>query len=165
MRTLLILFSAILLFSCAGQKNATDLASQKVEFEKMNELVKRGNFNFSADRAVLTKLGPMDLSGNFNYLRFKNDSVFAELPFFGERYMGGGYGNDGGIKFEGAPENLTITPNIRKKKVQLEFSISEHQERFDVSLHIFQNNTANLDITSSNRSYISYRGSIEPLEN
>jgi len=160
-----VLLLSLLMLSCGSQLNSVQKAEKDVQFNEINELVSSGNFDFSAYRATATKLGPVELTTNPNFLKFKNDSVTADLPFFGERYTGTGYGSgaNGGIEFSGKAENLTIESDDHKKKIEINFSISNKQERFDVVVHVFSNHTTTVDVNSSQRSYISYRGVIKEV--
>jgi len=107
-------------------------------------------------------LANIQINGSNNFVRVKGDSVSANLPFYGERRFGGGYNTDTGIVFNGIPENY-VKKEI-KNKIEVSFTISEHQDSFDVSMTLFPNNNANIAINSTNRNFISYTGHITVLE-
>src|SRR5690606_39971153 len=68
----------------------------------------------------------IDLSGNGNFLEVKGDSVKANLPFFGERQMGGGYNSEGaGIQFDQVAKNM----NFHYDEARSEEHTSELQSR------------------------------------
>lgn len=111
--------------------------------------------------------GQINLVGNTNYLRVIKDSVSAYLPYFGERQMGGNYGGtNGGIQFEGIPEDLEITPTD-KNRYNIRFSINDKEnnsENYKVYIEIFYDLNANIVINSSQRLSIRYRGVAMPLQ-
>src|SRR5690606_11659023 len=85
--------------------------------------------------------GSIDLSTITNYLRMKNDSVMANLPFYGERHMGGGYNNATGIEFEGVPKNLKIN-KIKDSFYEIQFDIHDknsNTENYQVYIKLSPN--------------------------
>lgn len=112
-------------------------------------------------------VGQISLIGNSNYLKMEKDSVSAYLPYFGERQMGGNYGGtNGGIEFEGVPEDLEITPT-NENGYNIRFSINHKEsnsENYKVFIQIFHDLNANVVINSSQRLGIRYRGVAMPLQ-
>jgi hypothetical protein len=110
--------------------------------------------------------GNIDLSTHTNFLRMKKDSVMAFLPFYGERQFGGGYNNASGIEFEGVPDNLQINKS-KQASYEIRFSISDKNSRTDhynVYIKLYPNLTSNININSSSRSSIQYRGHVQSLD-
>lgn len=108
--------------------------------------------------------GQIIITGDGNYFRKQKDSVFAYLPFFGERQMGGGYGNvNGGIEFKGAPEDLEMIANNRGG-YDINFSINDknyHTENYKVYIKLHNNLNASIVISSSQRTGIRYSGKVK----
>lgn len=108
--------------------------------------------------------GRVSIIGGSNYFRMQKDSVFAYLPYFGERQMGGGYGsNNGGIQFEGIPKKLEITVN-KKGGYNIKFSIDDKEnitETYKVYIKVSNNLNTNMSISSNQRLSIKYRGRID----
>lgn len=111
--------------------------------------------------------GQINLMGNSNYFKIMKDSVSAYLPYFGERQMGGNYGGtNGGIEFDGVPEDLEITPTD-KNGYNIRFSINDKEnniENYKVFIQIFKDLNTNMVISSSQRLSIRYRGVAMPLQ-
>ncbi|MCB0484689.1 MAG: DUF4251 domain-containing protein [Flavobacteriaceae bacterium] len=111
--------------------------------------------------------GNINLVGNANFFRMKGDTINAYLPFFGERRFGGNYGsNDLAIEFDGIPEKKDITFNEKNQALEMRFSIDQKNdnEQYTILVTIFSGNTTDIQVLSSERSSISYRGNIKPLE-
>ena len=107
----------------------------------------------------------ISLIGNANYLRIKGDSIKAQLPYYGERRIGGGYNNnDVGIVLDGLVEDLSLSYNEKKKRYEMRFSTNEKTENYQITIHIFPKNQSYLNISSSHRNNIAYRGGINTLE-
>lgn len=105
----------------------------------------------------------IDITGTGGYLRVVNDSVKAELPFFGERRMGGGYNTkDTGIHFEGIPKDFSLEPMQKMEGYTLKFSISEGAEAYQVVAQLYPNRSARLAVASSQRTNIWYQGTLAP---
>jgi Domain of unknown function (DUF4251) len=110
--------------------------------------------------------GNIDLTTNTNYLRMKNDSVMASLPFYGERQFGGGYNNATGIEFEGIPKNFQITEG-KESSYEIRFDIRDKNsitENYQVYIKLSPNLTSSMIIRSSSRSNIQFRGQVRPIK-
>lgn len=106
--------------------------------------------------------GRIDIEGTGGFLKMAGDSVIADLPFFGERHMGGGYATQGGgIKFAGIPENYSMGPVKKGDGYTMQFNIREGQETYRVLAHIFASRYASINIASSHRSTIWYQGRLQ----
>lgn len=140
-------------------QNAVDSRMLDLTFEWANPQAT------SAVNAMNSILPPGDTSArinllsNPNYLQVIGDSLSLDMPYFGERQLGGTYGaNDVGFDFEGKLENLTTTYNEKDKSYRLNFWFKEKQESCRVFLTLFPNKRANMRINSSHRTTISYTG-------
>lgn len=109
--------------------------------------------------------GNINLTTNANYLRMKNDSVMADLPFYGERQFGGGYNNASGIEFEGVPKNLQIK-KVKDSAYEINFDIHDknsNTENYQVYIKLFPSLSSSMIIRSTNRSNIQFRGQVHEL--
>ncbi len=120
MRNLLYLLIVLtVVYSCGSTKNTMNAQ----ETEQFTNFIENHFFEFTADWAnpMATQglnaisnagllppgsnAGSIQINGTSNFLRIKGDSVMANLPYYGERRFGGGYGSSTGIEFEGVPLN------------------------------------------------------------
>ncbi|MDF0705750.1 MAG: DUF4251 domain-containing protein [Bacteroidota bacterium] len=107
----------------------------------------------------------IDITGATAYLRVVGDSVMADLPYFGERRMGGYYNQDkAGIKFEGIPENLTFEPLKKGDGKTMSFTIDQDSEGFQVYAQLYPNGNARITISSTHRTNIWYQGNFREYE-
>lgn len=109
--------------------------------------------------------GSIDLSTHTNFLRVKNDSVMASLPFYGERQFGGGYNNSSGIEFEGVPKDLQIN-KAKESSYEIRFVIHDthsNTENYQVYIKLSPNLTSTIMIRSSSRSSIQFSGNVHAL--
>lgn len=105
----------------------------------------------------------INIQGNSSYLKFEGDTVSADLPYFGERQFGGGYDNDTGIKFEGIPKDLEIE-NVEDKNLYIiDFDINQDTENYQITLRLYPNLKALININSSQRFPIRYDGTIKAI--
>ncbi|MDF0718225.1 DUF4251 domain-containing protein [Muricauda sp. 334s03] len=101
----------------------------------------------------------IDITSTGGYFRMVGDSVEADLPFFGERRMGGFYDQDkAGIKFEGIPKDLTFSPNKKDNGQTMRFQISQDSENFQVFVQLYPSGKGRLTVSSTHRTNIWYQG-------
>jgi len=173
-RIIFLLSFTSLLLAC-GSANVVSEADEAVlqamidakSFEIISQSASPQNtaaFNALANSGLLAPgntAGLINLIGNTNYLKVQGDTISAYLPFFGERRMGGSYGTRGaGIEFEGVPSDYEVT--IGKRNVrEIRFSIRDKEqqsEQYQVRINIYPNLSANINVNSTHRTSIFYRG-------
>lgn len=126
----------------------------------MNQLVNVGLFR-PGDNA-----SQINLQGNQNIFKFENDTVSANLPYYGERQMGGGYNSaGGGIDFKSTPKDLMLTKDEDKDYYLMEFTVrdKDSNENYDVSLTVYPSLSAIINIWSSQRNTIQYNGTLKAI--
>ncbi len=164
----------LLLVSCKGLDSNTVASAQK-----MTALIESGRYEITLDFAnpmasnELNTLGLLtpgntgsmiDIKGNVNYMKFKGDSLDVQLSYYGTRHSGvTNISNGGGIVFEGQPENYKTSFNEKKRRTTISFDMKEDAESFDVIIDVYPSSKAYVSINSSQRSSISYDGSISKL--
>ena len=102
----------------------------------------------------------IDVTGAGYFIKVQGDSVAAQLPYYGERQMGGGYDSDAGIIFNGVTENLEITKDEIKQAYTIKFSINSKSEVYIVATTVGNNASSTTAITSSQRNRIRYSGKV-----
>lgn len=111
--------------------------------------------------------GNINLMGNTNFLKIKGDSIQADLPYYGERQMGGSYSsNDSGIKFNAIPTTFKSTKNENTLVHTISFQISgDTNEHYNITLSLSPNWTTEIMVSSSQRTSIRFRGTISEIAN
>ena len=163
--------------SCSSSKRPTDS-----DINRLRTLVEAKSFEFTADWAspmVTTSVSSVlnsgllppgsnasriNLVGNANYLKVFGDSVSANLPYFGERRFGGGYGSSTGIEFDGIPKDYTQIYNSDKNNYTISFSIKNKTEQYIITMDVYPNNSASVSVNTNNRFFIRYDGKIEEIK-
>jgi len=172
-----ILLAAVMLFMLSCK--TTNRSLENVEPpEKLQEWIANRSFEIESDRANpkvssgLNRVDPslfgygnnannISLVGDPNYLRVKNDSVSAYLPYYGNRHIGVKIGsNTGAIQFNTVAKNYSSEYNEAKNQTTIQFEAKEDTEIYNVTISIFSNLTTNITINSSQRSSIGYDGII-----
>lgn len=152
----------ILLYSCGGGQSA---AEQQQEFHELDELIEAREFEIVNDWALPLRGNRVNLIGNTNFIRFEDDSVTVQLPFYGVRHSGGGYNSGyGGFEFEGIPENLQIQQDRENDKINIAFEANDGTENLNFHIILYPNGNARTSVTSSQRDSMSYQGQVGPYE-
>ncbi|URM36709.1 DUF4251 domain-containing protein [Flavobacterium anhuiense] len=158
--SVLLFLVSILNFSVSAQEKTKKELKQERELKKQNEikaLIDSQNFVFEAQKATPQGGRLIQLDYNTYFLKFKADSTTCDLPFFGRGYNVG-YNSDGGIKFEGKPENIRV--ESKKNNTILKATVRGKSDVYDLLFSIFYNGSTTLSVSSNNRGPISYDGII-----
>ncbi|MCC4212704.1 DUF4251 domain-containing protein [Leeuwenhoekiella parthenopeia] len=178
MKTLVFTMLTLVLISC-GSASQADATSNP----ELNNWVNNRNFtvesNFAmpmattAVNAVLNTgiLGPgntgaqISLIGNSNHLTIKGDSISANLPFFGERRMGGGYGTrDNGITIDGLMKNYSVETKRGMYIIRFSANDTQGNEAYDFVVNLSPGLSANMSVNSTQRTNMQYRGTVEAVQ-
>lgn len=172
-------FALLLLFGCGASNKIVEPTTKS---RALDEMIAAENFVFEVEWArpkatqalnnVMSSgllppgnsVAQINVMGNGNFFKMEGDSVSADLPYFGERQMGGGYDADNGIKFNGVPKDLKIEKDQTNLRYDITFNISEKTETYRCLLQLSPSQTGTLLINSSHRFNIRYEGKVSALE-
>lgn len=162
--SILLVLSCLLSFSVFAQKKtAKELkAERELQQQKQIEaLIDSKKFVFDAQK--LTPRGGRIIILDYNtyFLNFTPEKVTCDLPFFGRGYNVA-YGGEGGMKFEGTPENIIVEK--KKKSYNLRAIVKGKKDVYNLIFSIFFNGSTTLSINSNNLSAITYYGEISALK-
>ncbi|WP_286971146.1 DUF4251 domain-containing protein [Flavobacterium sp. UBA4854] len=155
-----LLFLIVINFSVSAQEKTKKELKQERELKKQNEikaLIDSQNFVFEAQKATPQGGRLLQLDYNTYFLKFNADNTTCDLPFFGRAYNVG-YNSDGGIKFEGKPENIKV--ETKKNSTILKATVRGKSDVYDLTFSIFYNGSTTLSVSSNNRGPINYDGII-----
>ena len=156
----LVFLLLIIVFQVAGQMTDRKAEKERKRVEKEKEiavLVESKNFEFRATRAIPTGYKSVDLTTNPNFIKFSDDLIVSEMPFFGRAYSVS-YGGDSGLKFEGKPEVYKVEK--KKKNYEIEVKVKDKNDYFTINLTVAFEGNSSMSISSNNRSSISYNGEV-----
>tara|TARA_B100000949_G_C14165509_1_gene401017 strand:- start:434 stop:919 length:486 start_codon:yes stop_codon:yes gene_type:complete len=155
---LILLFT----FMISGAINAQSKASK---FEDLKALIESKNYRFVGNWAYPMRGGNINLIGNPNSLTVSKDSVDIFLPFFGVSRLSH-YNTSGGFEYEGAIEDYKVEYDDNKQKVTITFNVHPNIERLDVTITASSQDAANIDVISSHRDIMRYKGDLKkPAKN
>lgn len=102
----------------------------------------------------------INLGENANYFKMKGDSVFIQLPYYGERQVVKTYGKAEGIAYEGLAKDLKVNRNAERNYYDIDFSAKDRGENFLFNLRLYGGKRALLTVQSNQRNQIRYDGNI-----
>ena len=171
-----VLFLSFILVSFFNCKSTVTL----LEIETMKTIVEDKNFTIVANSAIpvafvnvrgienllppgsnLANISLINIQNNFT---IKNDSVFLDMPFYGERRFASGYGTESGLQFTGKPDAIKTEFNAKKNKYDIVYSLNAKNESLRISLTMFANKKCRFTVNSSLRSTIIYEGDWERIK-
>ncbi len=174
-----LLFIAILSVGC-GSTSSVKEDSNKIQF--LTKTVEEGHYEITSSWAfpLMTQglnslansglfmpgsnANRIDLMGNINHLTVKGDSVSVSLPYFGERRMGGGYGNDdNGISFNGIPDTYYIEWDKKKNRYEVKMEVRQKTETLQFIITVFPSLKADINVNSTHRTSIRYSGDLRAI--
>jgi len=154
--TIALIAALFVLSACSASSSASKKELEAAEFELTASLIESGSYQFTIRSA--SPSGGKTIQITSLYTMTARDGKYeAHLPYFGRVYSGG-YGDSGGIEFNGEPENLQITRNDDKNKISVTFNINSDTEQYTVMLDMGATAFGNLVISSQKKQVISYYG-------
>lgn len=149
----MILFIAMLCF--AFNASAQDSAALAM----VKQWVETKAFTFHASTMTPSKGGMRQLTGVNYTVRVSGDTLICDLPYFGRVFTVSSVTGDNGMNF--TSYQFTYDSKAGKKnKWLLTIKTKDLSADRDLSFVFFDNGTATLNITSSDRQFISYQGKV-----
>lgn len=144
----------------AQEKTKKELKAEKEQQQQkeIEAFINSKSFVFEAQKVNPQGGRVIILDYNTYFLKFNTEKTTSDLPFFG-RAFNVAYGGDGGIKFEGVPENIKIEK--KKKSYLLKATVKGKDDVYSLTFSIFLNGGATLFVNSNNKASISYDGEIK----
>jgi len=158
---LLVLFCFLPFPVLAQEKTKKELKADR-ELQKQKEieaLIDSKNFVFEAQKVSPQGGRTLNLDYNTYFLKFNTEKTTCDLPFFGRAFNIPYGGGDGGIKFEGVPEDIKIEK--KKKSYNVKAIVKGKDDVYTLYFNIFFDGGATLSVNSNNRASISYDGEVE----
>lgn len=144
---------AIILFSCSNSRNTSN--NQHTDTVNVKAMVDAQSFVF-IPRYVNPMSGRRRDLGSGYELSVSKDSVISYLPFFGRGYTAPVSPADIDFDFTSTKFTYVVTPS--KKGWNISIKPKDKQNVQELYLRVFDNGATDLNITSIDRSSISYDG-------
>ncbi|MDB5277136.1 MAG: hypothetical protein JWR61_2091 [Ferruginibacter sp.] len=158
---LLPFFLFLMLFMCI---QIVVTAQQKVAAKEttIKNLLDNQRYVFYAESVIPSSGRQRILTTDYTVTILK-DSIISDLPYFGRAYAAPIGNTDGGIKFTSVDFDYSIN---RRKKGGWDVNIKpkDGQDVQNMSLTIYDNGKAYLNVNSNNRQAISFNGRITNIK-
>ena len=165
------LFVTFLVFSLIGinataQSSNQETKKQKKEaqYQQVKELLASKNYQFIARYALPQKGRQIDLSSRANSLKIIGNEGQAQLSYFGEVHGGASISGDTGINFDAQLEDYKVVENDKKSRVIITFRIKGKAETFNCTLEAGSPESTSLSVSSNQRQFIRYTGTLSTLQ-
>jgi len=155
-RIVILLSAAIFLSSCSASTSASKKEKAAADFEQTAALIESGSFQFIIRSASPSGGRTIQITSPYS-LKAKEGIFEAYLPYFGRAYSGG-YGDSGGIEFNGEPKDLELNRNDSKQEISVSFAIQSDKDSYNVKLNVGSSGYGTLVISSQKRQTITYSG-------
>ncbi|QSB28497.1 DUF4251 domain-containing protein [Flavobacterium sp. CLA17] len=158
---LLVLFCFLSLSVFSQEKSKKELRAEKElhEQKETEGLINSKNFVFNAEKANPLGYRMIILDYNTYTIKVTEENVVCDLPYFGRAYNVAYGSSDGGMKFEGKPENITIEK--KKKSYSIKMIVKGKDDVYTLLFSVFFDGGTNVSVTSNNKASISYDGEIK----
>lgn len=166
--------SILLLTACGGSKELT--AAEQNQLDQLYNQLQNKDYQIEltaayplnnlavqqVTNALLIQRGDNSsriiLQGSNNMIKRENDSLQADLAYFGEVRDATYTRNEAGLSFDGVPTEYEV---IKKQDhIELNADIKGEADTYDIYGRIYPSGSANILIRSSKRTSIRYSGSV-----
>lgn len=161
---LILLISSLSINAQDVTKNSRKELRAERQVQKIKEirsLLENKTFVFNATHASPMGGGSVDLSYYFD-VKIKGDTVFSYLPFYGVAY----HVDYGSLKspFDFVKPIEKFSSQKNKNGYQIAFEASNGNDHINFNFQISDLGFATLNVTSTNRQFISFYGIIDKIE-
>ena len=129
----------------------------------VRELIVSENYKINVNTALPMRGRTIPLTSRYT-LEIRNDSIISYLPYYGRAYSVP-YGGGDGLNFKAVIKEYTMDMD-KKNRARIKFKARSPEDLYEYNVTIFDNGTANIDVTMQNRQGISFIGELDiPLKN
>ena len=161
MNKLLMIFAALLstaiFFSCSSEKQLNSSFTQ----EEIALAVNNDRWDFTAQHVMPSYGRSRVITGSY-FVNCRKDSLMVALPYYGKVNSPAGASNTNPLDFQST--NIKIEKQEKKPGEWLVTVKPDNPEVRAMVFSFFDNGSAQLNITMTNRSGISYTGKIAPVK-
>lgn len=156
----LIVLSTFLFFGNASAQIKKELmdSKQEVVSDRIGELLASQKFEFIANTMFPLGQPSKNLVGNDYSVIFSPEKLVSNLPYYGVAHRGMALGRDKGMRFQGEPNDYSITESGNGYLVTA--MVKTDNDSFSISMEVSTSGYATLSIDSKNREAVSYQGEV-----
>src|SRR5690554_1404470 len=143
----------------SDQRQKNNTAHEPMVSEPLTTRLDSTNFESLPNTMLPMAQASKNLVGSEYSVRFSQEMIVSDLPYYGVAHRGKGVGRDKGMRFQGRPTDFSVQDS--EKGYQINASVKTDDDRFDISMHVSKSGYATLTIESKNRESISYDGEVK----
>lgn len=157
------LFGFLVIMATLAACGTTQSSSEKAEKEKLmleqiNDSINNRTFTSDFTYVVPHRLRPRYLTGEYR-VKLQGDSLISILPYFGVAYRSDYGSTESPLSFNAHIKDYKVT-NEKRNRVRVEFKVKNNMELLEYHFDFFANGNVFLDVISSDRESITFRGEI-----
>lgn len=160
----LLMFTVVLVNAQETKKTRKEIRAEReaLKIEETKSMIENNAFIFVPSQAIPTGMRTVTLTSSFD-AKIENDSIICYLPYFGRAHIADYGGTDSPMDFNQPILKYTSEP-AKKGSWTIKFNVKNKNDLLNFTFQIQQTGSASLNVTSSNRSFISYYGDIIKVE-
>ena len=162
MKKILLFLSVALTLSLASCSTASKMAraERKATYaQQVQEGLMAGKYTIEVDWMRPLRGPARHVNGNYS-LTIDGEVAHSYLPYFGEVYRAGTYGQSKGLRIEEATMRDYVATRTAKDCTRVEFTIVNEEDTYRYVLTIFDNGKAIIDVFGRDRDAISFDGEV-----
>lgn len=148
----------IIAFSCCSARNASKSTNAKAKGSEIQKLLNEHDFKFVAE-SVNPLRGRQRIVTSEYDVTLSNDSLISYLPYFGRARTAPLNATKSVLDFISDDFNYTITP-VKDNRWDIAIRLKDAPEIQQFNFTVFNNGSASLQVTCTNRDPISFNGYI-----
>jgi len=153
---LILIFWLVAFTQCSSTKNTGSSSNNIFNDSTTQELINSKHYTFVAQYAQ--PLGGRQRALTTEYtLTVHNDSLISYLPYYGQSYTAPINPSDAGMEFTSINFDYTVTPT-KNGNYDITIKPKNEDKANQMILNVTSTGYASLQVTSSNRQAISFRG-------
>ncbi|HVM87707.1 MAG TPA: DUF4251 domain-containing protein [Puia sp.] len=154
----LSLITVIVIFS--SHRLIAQQADQKQQEEAVKALINAQQYTFVAQRAVPLSMPPRQLLNAVYLLKVSKDTVEAYLPYYGKTNAMPASVLDDGFSFKAGDFKYTLQER-KKGGWNIKIALKDAKDVTELHLTITPSGYATLQVTSTDKEFISYNGYVQ----
>ncbi len=137
------------------------LYSQSEEFSELDKIIKSNNIIVEISRIIPIKGNNIETTDGYT-MQLKKDTLSCYLPYFGQSDGIGYGGRDLSIEIDKSPIEIIDPFTFEKDHYIIRFTATSlSNEKWKFSIKMYSNKRVYINVTTSQRSPISYQGFIQ----